>query len=60
MTYVSARRLHEPCDFSERRSSSIREARNTKASTQGHVEEEVAKPAAATTAAAAAYARGRR
>ena len=35
----SARRLHWSCDFSERRSTNIREARNSKASTQGHVEE---------------------
>ena len=38
----SARRLHLPSDFSKRRSSIIREARNTKASTQGHAEEQLA------------------
>ena len=34
-----ARRLHWSCDFSERRLSNFRKARNTKASTQGHVKE---------------------
>ena len=56
----SAKRLHRPCDFSELRSSDIREGRNTKASTQGYVKEQLAYKAKATTAAAAAYARGRR
>ena len=35
----SSRRLHVPCRFSERRSSPIRDARNTEASTQGYVKE---------------------
>ena len=57
----SARRLHWPCDFSERRPNNIREDRNTKASTQGYVEEQVTYiAAAATAAAAAAYSRKRR
>ena len=53
----SARRLHLPSDFSQRRSTIIREARNTKASTQGYVKEWLARTAAAATAAAEAYAR---
>ena len=35
----SSRRLHWSGDFSERRLSNFRKARNTKASTQGHVRE---------------------
>ena len=48
----SARRLRWSCDFSERRSSNIREARNTMASTQGYVEEQLAYTAATATASA--------
>ena len=53
-----ARRLHSPSDFSKRRSSIIREARDTKASSQGYAEEQSACAAAAT--AATAYSQGRR
>ena len=42
-----ARRLHLSSDFSERRSSNTREARNTKASTQGYVKEHMSCAAAA-------------
>ena len=48
-----ARRLHLPSDFSKRRSSIIREARNTNASTHGYAEEQLV-------CAAAAYSQGRR
>ena len=44
-----ARGLHWSSDFSERRSSNIREVRNTKASTQGYAEEQWACAAAAAT-----------
>ena len=52
----NTRRLHWPCDCSKRRSSTFRKACDTKARTQGHVEEELAKPAAAAAWAAAAAA----
>ena len=41
------RRLLWPCDCSKRRSSTFRKACDTKTRTQGHVEEKLAKPAAA-------------
>ena len=49
-----SRRLHWSCDCSRLRSSNFRTACDTEARTQGHVEAERAKPAAATAAAAAA------
>ena len=50
----SARGLHGSNDFSEQRSSTFRTTRNTKATTQGHLEELLANTVAAATAAAAA------
>ena len=54
MTYFTIPRdCTDPCDFSRWRSSTFRTACDTKARTHGHVEADLAKPAAAATAAAA-------